>query len=51
MRMSMGTGVEPPKAGLLYAQLESFSAKSTILGIPIDTYESYAAVSCQLVEV
>lgn len=51
MRISMVTGVEPPKAGLVYAQLESFSAESTISGIPIDTYDPYAAVSCQLVNV
>jgi len=27
MRISMVTGVEPPKAGLVHAQLESFSAE------------------------
>lgn len=47
----MVTDVEPPKAGLVYPQLESFSAESTISGIPIDTYDPYATVSCQLVKV
>lgn len=46
----MVTDVEPPKAGLVYAQPQSFLAESTISGIPINTYESYAAVSCQLVK-
>ena len=50
MRISMVTDVEPPRPGLVHAQLESLS-QSIISGIPIDTYDPYAAVVCQLVKV
>jgi hypothetical protein len=51
IRVSMATGVEPPKAGLNYAQLESLSALSAISGIPINAYDPYAAVFGQLVKI